>query len=471
MDEIERQLFSKYDVDIYEHNFVRGVYDLEVKRFRSSFKAVFYKSNKDKLDEQMAARIDELINDKSEHLRRSIQHVALGRKRQIIIIIDNADQRALEVQQAAFIISQEFAQNWNALVFIAVRPQTFFQSKRAGTLAAYPHKVFTILPPRPELVIEKRLVFALNVAEGRISPDTLQGVRLTLGSMAVFLRALLYSMEKNRDISEILSNITGGNIRAVVEFVRQFIGSPNVEAEKIVEIQGKSGNYVIPLHEFSKAAILGDYSHFVPETSLAMNVFDVETPDRRGHFLSLMIAAFMLSDETPKDRDGFIHTALVVEEMQKWRFLPEQVEKALRKLTNKRLIETTERITFEEDLAGLIGSIPEGFRQTSIGAYHVRRWAGDFAYLDGMVFDTPIFDPDVRERMSQNLGSFDIADRYARTLLFRNYLSSTWESSGLGPRYFDWNEAVRYGQGNFDIVHRAITKIVKARASLEPQRR
>jgi predicted type IV restriction endonuclease len=466
IDEIERQLFAKYDVDIYEHNFVRGVYDLEVKRFRSSFKAVVYKSNKAKLDDQMAARMDELTGNKPEHLRRSLEHVARARQRQIIIILDNADQRSIDVQQAAFIISQEFAQNWNALVFITARPQTFFQSKRAGALAAYPHNVFTILPPRPELVIEKRLVFALKVAEGRISPDALQGVRLNLGNMAIFLRALLYSLEKNRDITEILANITAGNIRSVVEFVRRFIGSPNVEADKIVNIHGRSGKYIIPIHEFSKAAILGDYSHFVPESSLAMNLFDVDSPDRKEHFISLMITAFMLSNDTPKDRDEFVRTALIVEEMQNWRFLPEQTEKALRKLTNKRLIETTERITFEEDLAGLIGSIPEGFRATSVGAYHLRRWAGDFAYLDGMVFDTPIFDQKVRERISENLGSFDIKHRYARTLMFRNYLSATWESSGLRPPYLDWTELVRFSQGNFDAVQRAIKKIVEAREAI-----
>jgi hypothetical protein len=289
--------------------------------------------------------------------------------------------------------------------------------------------------------------------------------------MAVFLKALLNSMEKNREIKEILANITGGNIRAVVEFVRQFIGSPNVEAEKIVEIQSRTGTYTIPLHEFSKAAILGDYSHFVPQSSLAMNLFDVETADRREHFLSLMIVAFLLSDGTPKDRDGFIQTSLIVEEMQMWRFLPEQVERALRKLTNKRLIETTERITFEEDLAGLIGSMPAGFRATSIGAYHARRWAGDFAYLDGMVFDTPIFDPDVREGMCANLGSFDIKHRYERTLLFRHYLSDTWQASGLQPQYFDWNDVVRYGQGNFEIVHRAIGKIIESRTTTRSEYR
>ena len=99
--DIERQLLDKYAVDIHEHNFVRGVYDSEVKRFRGSFKAAIYKSNKAKLDEQLLLRLEGLVNDKAEHLRRSIEHVALARKRQIIIILDNADQRATEVQQSA----------------------------------------------------------------------------------------------------------------------------------------------------------------------------------------------------------------------------------------------------------------------------------------------------------------------------------------------------------------------------------
>jgi len=264
-------------------------------------------------------------------------------------------------------------------------------------------------------------------------------------------------------IAEILSNITAGNIRAVVEFVTHFIGSPNVEAEKIVNFSAQQRPYMIPLHEFSKAAILGDYSHYVPNSSLAMNVFDTQTADRKEHFLCLMIVSYFLAGSTVKDRDGFIHTKKIVEEMQKWGFLPAQTESALRRLTNKRLIETTERITFEEDLVGLIGEIPEGFRPTSIGAYHVRRWAANFAYLDAMVFDTPIFDQDIPDRFVEKLGSFDIADRYERALAFRNYLSATWESSGLRPEYFDWNESVREGQQDFTIVLIAIEMIARER--------
>lgn len=458
VDEIERQLYSAYGVDIYEHSFVRGVYDLEVKRFRGSFKAAFYKANKNKLDEQMMAHLTDLTDNKAEHLRRSIEHVASARKRQVVIVLDNADQRATEIQQAAFIIAQEFAQGWNALVFIAVRPQTFFQSKRAGALSAYPHKVFTILPPRPELVIEKRLVFALKIAEGRIGADALQGVRLHLANMAIFLKALLHSIERNRDLREILSNITAGNIRSVIEFVTRFIGSPNVEAEKIVRLYGKDGHYVIPLHEFSKAAVLGDYSHFNPDSSLAMNLFDVHSTDRREHFLGVLLLGFLLAEETTRDRDGFTGTSSVVAEMQRWSFLPEQTERALRRMTNKRLVETTERITFEEDLTGLIGDMPYGFRATSIGAYHLRRWAGDFAYLDAVVFDTPIFDEEVREKIGSNLESFEIAMRFERALTFRAYLSSIWDAAGLRPSYVDWSEVVRHGQGSFNAVGRVIAR-------------
>jgi GTPase SAR1 family protein len=463
LDDIERQLQAKYKVDLQEHNFVRGVYDLEIKRFRSSFKAKVYQSNKTKLDERLMSRLEELVNDQPEHLRRSIEHIALARKHQVIIILDNADQRKLEVQQEAFIIAQDFARNWNALVFIAVRPQTFFQSKRSGALSAYPHKVLTILPPRPELVIEKRLIFALRVAEGRVPSEMLKGVRLNIGNMSHFLRALIYSLDKNRDLKEILANITGGNIRALVEFITRFIGSPNVEAEKIVNIQRETGQYIIPLHEFSKAAILGEYSNYVQSSSLAMNVFDVATPDRREHFLALMVMAYLLAESTSKDRDGFIGTERIISELKSHAFLEDQIRGALRRLTNKRLLETTERITFEEDLLGLVGDMPEGFRATSIGVYHLRRWAGTFAYVDAMITDTSIFDTAVYDAILKDLDSYDIGHRYNRAVLFRNYLTETWTASGLRPTYFDWMTSVRAGAQTFDSVSAAVQKINSSR--------
>lgn len=464
LNEIERQLYGKHHVDVFEDSFVRGAYDLDIKRFRNSFRIAAVKGDEAAIETEVSAFLREKVADKSEHLRRAVEHLSLGRKKQIIFMVDNADQRTTPIQQEAFLISQELAQNWNALVFIAVRPQTFFQSKRAGVLAAYPHKVFTIEPPRPEIVIEKRLLFALKVAEGKIPASMLQGVRLSIDSMAHFLKALLYSLEHNRSLTEILANISGGNIRAVVEFVTQFIGSPNVEAEKIVRIQAQTGKYNIALHEFSKAAILGDYSHFNPNSSLAMNLFDVQSPDPREHFLCSLIVAFLMYEHTGKDKDEFVETSSIMNTMQALAFIPSQIEGALRRLTNKRLIETTERITFEEDVAGLVGAMPYGFRVTTVGAYHLRRWLGTFAYLDAVLFDTPIFNEDVVTSMSDHLDSFEIQYRLERTTAFRNYLTAAWDASGLRPPYFDWHATIKDGQGQFDAVQNAVQGIQRKQA-------
>lgn len=192
-----------------------------------------------------------------------------------------------------------------------------------------------------------------------------------------------------------------------------------------------------------------------------MNVFDVQAADKKEHFLALMIVAYIGSSNTEKDRDAFVDTKEIVQEMQRWGFAPDQITNKLRKLTNRRLIETTERVTFEEDVVGLVGELPSGFRHTSTGVYHLRRWAGVFSYLDAMIFDTPLFDNDLREEIIVDLGFFDISDRYNRTVKCRQYLPNVWTSANLRPDYFDWHEAVREGQSDFDIVASAIRKIGK----------
>jgi len=456
--EIERQLLTKYNVDVENSDFVRGVYNLEIKRFSNSIYGKAYKGDKEKYEHRVLEMLANKLDDRPNHLKNSIEHISKARRQQVILLLDNADQRPLQIQQDAFIVAQEFAKNWNAMVFMTVRPQTFYQSKRAGALSAYPHRIFTIAPPRPELVIEKRLKFALKISEGKISPASLHGLTINIGNLSLFLKALIFSIKHNQEIREILANITGGNIRTVIEFVVKFIGSPNIEAEKIIRIEEEKGEYMIPIHEFSKAAIFGDYAHYNPDSSLAMNLFDVQYPDSNEHFLAPMILSFLMWEESPKDNDGFTTAIDLTSEMQAWGFVPQQIEGKLRKLTNKRLIESTERITFEEDTTGLIGDIPFAFRITSIGIYHIKKWAGIFSYLEAMVFDTPIFDENVMVAIQPDLESFSIKRRFDRTVLFRDYLSSVWHTSNLSPSYFNWMDNLSKGEDSFQRVLRAIDK-------------
>ena len=255
-----------------------------------------------------------------------------------------------------------------------------------------------------------------------------------------------------------MSNITGGNIREVLELIKGVIGSPNVDSDKIIAIMESDGDYIIPLHEFSKAALLGEYSHYDSKSSLALNLFDIRYPDKREHFLSLILISYLVSDAPGRSTEGFVPTRDICAELGRLGFVVDQVEHTLRKLTNKKLIETTERVTFDEGLQGLVGDMPIAFRATTIGSYHCNRWASTFPYMDAMLVDTPILEPGVRQDVSKRIDSFDISERLHRTEIFDDYLLRCWSEFAEKPVYFDWPTVRGSGNKSFESVRRAVDK-------------
>lgn len=458
IEDVERQLLESHGVDLFEDAFVRGVYHGELIRFERGIYGRLKESTPDKFLEKQIELLAGLTENRVQHLQKCIQHLSKGRQKQVVICIDNADQRELRDQQRAFLAAQEFASVWHALVLVSIRPRTYFASKSAGSISAYPQRILTISPPRVDLVLEKRLEFSIDLAEGRLPLDRLDGITIRLDSIALFLRALIHSLKKSRELSEFISNITGGNIREVLELIRGFIGSPNVDSDKIISIMEEDSDYIIPLHEFSKAALLGEYSHYDSKSSLALNLFDIRYPDKREHFLSLILISYLLSDTSGKSTEGFLPTGDICVEMGRFGFVVDQVEHALRKLTNKKLIETTERVTFDEGLQGLVGDMPLAFRATTIGSYHCNRWASTFAYMDAMLVDTPILEQAVRTDISHNIDSFDISKRLRRTTLFGEYLMRCWSEFAEYPIYFDWPTVRRNGDKTFQSVLRAVQK-------------
>ena len=172
--------------------------------------------------------------------------------------------------------------------------------------------------------------------------------------------------------------------------------------------------------------------------------------------------------ETQKDSSRL---PVLLSELQNWGYLPNATHNALRRLTNKRLIETTERVTFEEDALGeLTGEIPSALRITSVGFYHIRKWLGSFAYLDAMAFDTPIFRGGFMERMSRDPDLFSIESRFSRTEAFRDYLSAVWEESALNPSYFNWPTSLAVGVASFDGAEHGVRRARDANLSNDRKR-
>lgn len=451
LEEVPRILKNKYSVDINTAAFANAIYHKDLVGFDETVNGNLKDSNPEQYSLERARFLTAKTDQKDMHLQAALGHLSRGRNKQIILVLDNADQRSFEVQQETFLIAQEFAASRNLSVFVALRPSTFYLSKTTGALSAYQNKVLTISPPPADEVIQKRLIFAVRVAEGKVAPAALQDIRLNLKNVVLFLNATLRSIRTSDSIKQFLSNVTGGNTRSVIELITGFFGSPNVDSKKIVKIEEERGGYRIPLHEFTKHSLLGEYAYFNSQSSLvACNVFDVVgAADPREHFLSSLIVAYLSSNTGVVDNDGFLAGRNIIAELTGHGYVDDQISRALRFLATKRLIETPYAHYREIQVAEHERSDQLHYRATSVGAYHVRHWAGSFAFLDAMSTDTPIFDETAREIVCSLASSFSINDRYTKAVAFRDYLKAQWLLSSITVNYFDFTNLLNGQENSF----------------------
>jgi len=427
--EMARQLKEDYKVDILERGFVSGVYHSELVDFDTGIFGGLRESDQPRYDVKRLEVLENLINRPHEHLARSLDHIVKGRGQQVVLFLDNVDQRDADTQQQSFLIAHEMAERWPIAVYLALRPSTFHKSLRDGALTGYHPKAFTVSPPRTVEVIGKRLEFALGLAKGEFKMSALSaGVELT--ALSAIMEAFSYSLQANRELARCIDNIAAGNVRIALEQVRDFFGSGHVDTQKIVDIMNETGCYTVPVHEFLRATLYGDAVHYDPTRSTIPNLFDVTEPDKREHFLALMLLSHLQTLARTATGDESVATSLVVEALQDCGFAPNQVIAAVRKSLAGNLVDTA------ADSEAITGSLPPSLRITSLGAYALQFLCHLFTYVDAVIVDTPVLDGGYRSKIADER---DIAGRLARAESFVAYLDSCWECVAADTQCdFEW---------------------------------
>lgn len=436
IEEVIKQLRQNYEIDIEERNFVRGVYHSDLQRFKKGIYSDLYETDAQRFKDKELELLEKKLATPEEHLKQSLKHVANGRKKQLIMILDNSDQRDEYTQQQVFLISQEIAEHWSTTVFVTLRPETFYRSQQIGVLSGYHPKAFSVSPPRVDFVLEKRLSFALKLTRGEIPIQVLsEGMGVRLSSLESVICSFLKSLNINRELSECIDNISSGNIRLALDLVRGFFGSGHVNIQKIVDIQRshEKGGYTVPLHEFLRAVIFGDNFYYDSSRSPIANLFDISSNDSREHFLLPLLIGVIYSLGSSGSNEGFVETSIVYEHLQGIGFIADQIDKALVVSTRKKLIETAARLIPQP---GHI--MPHTLRVTTLGLYHITRLCGLFEYVDAVIIDTPILDSNVRESVCDVV---DIDSRLDRAECFRHYLDAQWSTMHLQALGFDWGNA------------------------------
>ena len=440
--EMTRQLREFYDVDIEERPFLYAVYHGDLLNFDKSLWGGVKESDEITYYKKRIEFIQSKIRDTHEHLKKCLEHIVRGQKRQIVIFFDNVDQRPDAFQQETFLLGESVAELWPAMVFMTLRPQTYHRSRISGTLNAYHPQAFTISPPRIELVIEKRLLYALELLEsGKLLGND---VAVISNSLRTFIDIVIESFHDNRDLVEFVESVFGGNVRLALDFLKMFIGSGHVDSEKIIETYNRSGGYTIPLHEFLRAVMFGDHRWYDPDSSEIKNVFDIAEPDGREHFIVLCALAF-LDRGSRQTADGFLESDVLIAHLGELGFSPSQIANALDRMFIWKLIDNS-----LEALSPDRGEWSDMLiRVNSVGAYYCHKLVGLFTYVDAVLVDTPLMDRDMRGTV---LGAGTIPGRLSRAEKFCEYLDEQWGDLGGKGAVFDW-------PGRFDDLRRDIGKV------------
>ncbi|HEY5977600.1 MAG TPA: hypothetical protein VIT85_07060 [Solirubrobacterales bacterium] len=441
------QLREDYGIDIEADSFVRQVYKHDLSSFARGVHSKLSKSDPKLFTAKEVELLDRKVRQRDRHLQHSFRYLAKTKRRQVVVFLDNIDQRDFGFQEQVFLIGQSLAETWPATVFLSLRPDTFHRSRTSGSLTAYQPRVFTIAPPEVGGVIRKRLSFCRSVVTNseqreKVIPDALE-------ERAEFLAEYLSIVYRSFDRSELVEfveNVGGGNIRTALEFVNTFVGSGHVDTKKILRIVEETGSYFVPFHEFVRAIIFGDYEYYEPAASPIANLFDISTPDRREHFLTPLILAFVERKGDVGQHAGYVGMESIMGAAQSMGFMPNQVEFAVRRAVRGRMLQRSSRIG--DDAVAR-------FRITTVGAYAYKKLLGRFVYLDAAVVDTPI----TNAGLSSKIGDcHDISDRLERAGVFQEYLDECWDAIDADGQEFSWSKVSAALEDDFEKIKRTLAK-------------
>ncbi|MFE9296453.1 hypothetical protein [Streptomyces niveus] len=444
MDSFERQLRNEHEVNLSGDAFVRGIYHGELLALRDGIYGFLREEDpvtyRLKEVELLAAKIE----NKSGHLKKAIEHLTAGELRTVVIFLDNIDQRQDDFQEEVFLIAQSMAETWPVTCFVTLRPSTYNKSRRQGSLSAYQNRVFTISPPRIDLVVQKRLRFALEqLRDGGLSLSG-EGVSVESHMLREYIEVIVDSIERNASLAECIDNVSAGNVRDALDLLTIFVGSGHVDTGKILEIKIKTGSYFIPMHEFLRAVIYGDNEHYSPDNSFVANMFDVISLNSSEHFLMPhMIDYCLRSSQSAKSEMGYVLQNEVFSYLQSLGYRDLQIGSAFARAERARLC----------DFAMADEEAPTRLRITQRGAYILRKLVTEFVYVDAVVVDTPILDEGFREIITD---AWYIEDRLERARHFVGYLDTSWEAAPHPEGGFDWPSVSSVLSRSIEEVHRRI---------------
>jgi hypothetical protein len=265
--QVEEQLRSAYKIDVTDDGLIRAALNADLNRFKRSPEAKAFVDDPDAYKREELTFIKQVRSDRQSFFQKVFAHVRGSRGFSIAIFLDNLDRRNPQIQEEAYLKASAIARDWSALVFVCLRPATFYQSKAFGVLDSVAPKIITVVPPSTEPVLVKRLRYAAKYATGTPVPEK-QGraplssaFALELPQVARFLECLANSFRKRHELIDLFEAISNGNTREVLRYTYTFLTSLHLDTGEILRKLDADDRYLVPTHHALRALLFEEFLH------------------------------------------------------------------------------------------------------------------------------------------------------------------------------------------------------------------
>lgn len=433
--EIARQLCDRYKVDIFENKFTRAVLHGAINRFKKTPRAIAYVNTPQYLEYELEF-IESETKKNHEYLVQCFQHLKGARQQSIALFFDNLDKRGDKIQEEAFLIASSLARECGALVFVCLRPGTFYRSREFGVLDSIAPRIIHIQPPPLSLFLKRRFEYGNAIATGVKPPPRgdktvlSKTIAMQAQDVAKLFKALAESAKEGRDLVDVFESVANGNLRDVQSYVRDVITSGHLNTNEILDAIEETGGYFVAEHQALRAILFGDCKYYDPEKPPFINLFDIRNSDPIEHFARPICLHILDQVSEGSAFAGFLPYDELAAKLSTYTFAPSLTEETATFLFKRKCIEDELQ---SEEWAG----VEAKYRITTLGRYHLGQLMAKFLYLDAITPDIPIIDEDIRRQVRD---VSQLSQRLSRTHIVLRYLNKCAEQLLNTSFYSHWDQ-------------------------------
>ncbi|MBW4466108.1 MAG: hypothetical protein KME07_11820 [Pegethrix bostrychoides GSE-TBD4-15B] len=343
----------------------------------------YFKRNPEQWDHREYELIQEYRRDAITFLIHYIRHLRARFKRRdelkypILLVLDNLDQASSKYQRCIYGLALRLAKETPAVAIVSIRQDTFNDGRQSrGFLSSSPLEfVFHVQAPALDQLLRQRVKYIRHCLENNNLPKGFgNSSEEIIKVVDIITKGLL---DSPREGLEVVSALSGHNIRSALDIVREFISGTtllNSTPEPTVD-------YLLE----ALIAMAGQLDHQLD----LKKIFDADPHVPPLHALRLrLLGYYSWAYESHPDRSLLEATESVIAKFAAWGYPAHSVEQALKALSSQGLLtsvkENSETLSIRMSIS-------------SIGYAHIARLALQKVYRTAMALISRWYAPDLAQ--------------------------------------------------------------------------